>query len=53
MNELKTFKRRITVCYNLGMDNEEIVRGFIWDISDRLKAMPKAPFVVVLEGVYA
>lgn len=51
--ELKAFKRRITVCYNLGMANEGIIRGFIWDISDKLKEMPKAPFVVVLEGVYA
>lgn len=50
-DELIPFKRRLVVVYNLGMKNEKVIRGYISDICDQLKEMPKSPFVVVLEGL--
>lgn len=49
--ELVVFKRRIAVVYNLGMKDEKVIRGRSKEIANELKNMPKAPFVVILEGV--
>ncbi|TYB34119.1 MAG: hypothetical protein FXF49_02885 [Flexistipes sinusarabici] len=51
VDELVVFKRRIAVVYNLGMRDEKVIRGYPKEIAGKLKNMPKAPFVVILEGI--
>lgn len=51
VEELYSFKKRIAVVYNLGMKDEKVIRGYAKEIAGELKSMPKAPFVVILEGI--
>lgn len=42
--------KRISISYNIGNINEITIRGKINNIKDKLAQMPKAPFIVVIEG---
>ena len=43
--------KRISISYNIGNTNETTLRGKINNIKDKLAKMPKAPFIVVIEGI--
>jgi 16S rRNA (cytidine1402-2'-O)-methyltransferase len=43
--------KRISISYNLGNTNETTIRGKISNIKDKLGKMPKAPFIVAIEGI--
>jgi 16S rRNA (cytidine1402-2'-O)-methyltransferase len=46
----KIKNKRLCITYNLGSSNEKIIRGLIDNIKEDLLNMPKAPFVVIVEG---
>jgi 16S rRNA (cytidine1402-2'-O)-methyltransferase len=51
MKDLLIIKdKRISISYNIGTPSETTIRGKINGINDRLSKMPKAPFIVVIEG---
>lgn len=43
--------KRMAICYNIGKSNETTIRGKINNIKRKLLSMPKAPFVVIIEGL--
>jgi len=40
----------MAICYNIGNLNEVTIRGKINNIKTKLINMPKAPFIVIIEG---
>lgn len=48
--DLKPIKRRLCVSFNIGLPEQQTFRGRMSELAPKIENMPKAPFVVVIEG---
>lgn len=50
ISDLKLIKRRLSISFNIGLPDQKTFRGRMAALAPELEKMPKAPFVVVIEG---